>query len=154
MRAAFFHGLESPAVSEKNTILEKHFSEVYAPPMNYRDPALFARVLQDIQENRPDFLIGSSMGGWFAFCLSTVTGIPTLLFNPALVGRSFDPAVETGGETPRQTVVLGKDDEVVNGRDSMSWLVDNYDGGMLFTHEKMAHRIPAEIFEKWVSKIS
>jgi predicted esterase YcpF (UPF0227 family) len=154
MRAAFFHGLESPPVSEKNSILEKYFSEVYAPPMNYRDPSSFRRVLQDITEFKPDVLIGSSMGGWFAFCLSTMTGIPTLLYNPALIGRSFNPVVETGNEVPKQTVVLGKHDEVINSRESMSWLVDNYDGAMSFTHEAIAHRIPADVFEKWVANIS
>jgi predicted esterase YcpF (UPF0227 family) len=152
MRTAFFHGLESPPVSEKNAILDKHFTDVYAPPMDYRDPGLFSRVLQEVTEKRPDVLIGSSMGGWFAYCLSTVTGIPTLLFNPACVGRSFNPIIETGKELPQQTIILGKYDDVINHQESMSWLVDNYHGPMSFTYEGIGHRIPADIFEKQIEK--
>lgn len=151
MRAAFFHGLESPPVSEKNAILNRYFTDVYAPPMDYRDPGVFSRVLEEIEKNRPDVLIGSSMGGWFAYCLSTLTGIPTLLFNPACVGRSFNPVIKTGEEAPQQIIVLGKHDEIVNHQESMGWLVDNYHGPMSFTYEDIAHRIPADIFGKWIT---
>ena len=108
MRVAFFHGLESKPHSEKNIELVKHFGEsnVYAPAMDYRDPNLFETVLKEIKERDIQLLIGSSMGGYFSYCLSTITGIPTLLFNPAVIGRSFDPVTELGNLPAKHTVVL------------------------------------------------
>ena len=78
---AFFHGLESKPFSEKNQILIEHYGDanVYAPAMDYRDPWLFDTVLKQIRERDIELLIGSSMGGYFAYCLSTMTGIPTIL---------------------------------------------------------------------------
>ena len=83
MRVAFFHGLESPAISDKTVALEKLFDYVYDPAMDYKDSGLFNKVLAEVKKQKIDLLIGSSMGGWFAYCISTLTGIPTLLFNPA-----------------------------------------------------------------------
>jgi uncharacterized protein len=150
MTAAFFHGLESQPWSEKNVILNKHFSRVYDPEMNYRNPQIFEVMHQCILEVKPDVLIGSSMGGWFAHCISTLTGIPTLLFNPAFVNRSFNPTVILGKETPLQTAIFGRHDLVIDPKTSVEWLMNNFAGPISFSFDDMEHRIPAEIFEYWI----
>jgi len=148
-RVAFFHGMESKPVSEKNRVLESGFSFVYAPPMNYRDPGLFTEVLNQVKESNIELLIGSSMGGWFAYCISTLTGIPTLLFNPALHSRQFDPQIELGEVKSHHTVILGRHDGIIDPIHSLQWLAENKVNSSSW-YVEMEHRIPIEVFEKWV----
>ena len=152
LRIAFLHGLESPHISDKTEFLNKEFSFVYAPKMDYHDPILFEKTLKEIQENKIDLIIGSSMGGWFAHCLSTITNIPTLLFNPAFHSRSFDPVVNIGDHFPHQTIVLGINDEVIKEADTVDYLHNNNIGCLVF-FENIGHRTPIGIFEKYVNKI-
>lgn len=154
MRVAFFHGLESNPYSEKNVALDAQFEFVYAPPMDYRDKNLFAKVLKEVQSNNIDLLIGSSMGGWFAYNISTITGTPCLLFNPAVQGRSFDPIVSNGNKRAKHTIILGKQDEVIDPNKTINWFSKSGIGNQTFTWENMEHRIPINIFKKWLSKTS
>lgn len=152
MKVAFFHGLESKPFSEKNIELVKHFGEsnVYAPAMDYRDPTLFEKVLKEIKERDIELLIGSSMGGYFAYCLSTMTGIPTLLFNPAVIGRSFDPVVELGDKPSLHSVVLGINDDVIDPIESTAYFMNKGIGEFEYNKEDIGHRIPIEIFTKYL----
>jgi hypothetical protein len=152
MRVAFFHGLESNPYSEKNIALDAEFEFVYAPPMDYRDKNLFSKVLKEVQSGNFDLLIGSSMGGWFAYNVSTITGTPCLLFNPAVQGRSFDPTVSSGTKRAKHTIVLGKEDEVIDPNKTITWFSKNGIGSQTFTWENMEHRIPISVFKKWLSK--
>jgi predicted esterase YcpF (UPF0227 family) len=158
MKVAFFHGLESPHRSEKNEILDKYFDaeNVYAPAMDYKDPELFNSVLQHLQENPVDLLIGSSMGGYFAHSLSTILGTPTLLFNPALHSRSFNPEnVKTGPHFPSQMFILGKHDTVIDPHKTFSLITaDDYKFYTAITVEDMGHRIPVEIFESIIKEFA
>jgi predicted esterase YcpF (UPF0227 family) len=117
--------------------------------MNYRDPGLFTEVLNQVKESNIELLIGSSMGGWFAYCISTLTGIPTLLFNPALHSRQFDPQIELGEVKSHHTVILGRHDEIIDPLHSLQWLAENKVNSSSW-YVEMEHRIPIEVFEKWV----
>jgi len=153
MRVAFFHGLESEPRTEKNVALESEFEFVIAPPMDYTDSSLFDRVLKEVKENKIELLIGSSMGGWFAYCMSTVTGIPTLLFNPAVQGRSMEPTVKTGSKSVKHTIVLGKKDDVIDPKKSVEWFAQNGKGQFNYNYESIAHRIPINVFTKWITNM-
>jgi predicted esterase YcpF (UPF0227 family) len=146
---AFFYGLESPQRSEKNEILHKYYERVYEPMMDYYNPEMFNVVLRELKKNPVDLLVGSSMGGWFAYNLSTITGIPTLLFNPAVHSRSFSPNVKSGNKHPRQSIVLGKNDNVIDFIETIKYF-NKIDIVTDFDLEVMEHRIPADIFEKYV----
>jgi hypothetical protein len=147
--AAFFHGLESPSYSEKNVELEKAFDEVYAPPMDYSDPRVFDQVLSEVKKRRPDVLIGSSMGGWFAYCISTLTGIPTLLFNPAVHSRSMEPRVKRGSQKAPHTVILGDSDSVIDPKKTVEWF--SQQGVPIRTKSvSIGHRVPLDVFSKWI----
>jgi predicted esterase YcpF (UPF0227 family) len=93
--------------------------------MDYRDPWLFDTVLKQIRERDIELLIGSSMGGYFAYCLSTMTGIPTVLFNPAVIGRSFPIK-------------------------SSAYFAEYGIGEFEYHREDIGHRIPKEVFTRWV----
>jgi len=147
MRVAFFHGLESSPKSVKSTYLKKHY-DAWCPAMDYNNPRLFDEVLEHIKSNKPDLLIGSSMGGWFAFCISTLTGIPTLLLNPAVHSRSIEPKVRIGTMKARQKVVLGKKDVVIDPEKTKVWFNQNYKYPVEFHMESNAHRTPNPIMVK------
>jgi len=151
-RVAFFHGLESLPRTEKNEMLEKEFDFVFAPPMDYYNPLLFDNVLKSLEDNPVDYLIGSSMGGYFAYQLSTILGTPTLLFNPAVHGRSINPPVKTGNFKPHHTLVLGEKDDVIDAFVTSRWFNDNNENTFI-NYEKIEHRIPADIFSKWINNI-
>jgi hypothetical protein len=153
MRVAFFHGLESAPHSEKNVALDSTFDFVYAPPMDYTDAGLFDRVLKQVQNDEIDLLIGSSMGGYFAYCISTITGIPTLIFNPAVQGRSMEPKVKYGNKRAIHTVVLGRKDDVIDPNKSIEWFDKNGIGQFRYTWESNAHRIPINVFTKWITNM-
>ncbi len=152
MKVAFFHGLESLPRSEKNIFLEEVFDHIYAPAIDYNSPDSFSIMQDKIQEFQPDLLIGSSMGGYFAFCLSTLYDIPTLLFNPAVVDRSFDPQVSIGEYMPKQTIILGKNDNVIGPFKSIAWFDQLGKKNFLFHWEESGHRTPLPVFSKWVLK--
>ena len=147
MKVAFFHGLESNEKSEKSQYLKSNFN-AWCPAMDYRNPKLFDEVLAHINSDKPDLLIGSSMGGWFAYCLSTLTGIPTLLLNPAVQGRSMEPKVHLGNMKAKHTVVLGSEDIVIDPAKTKSWLKSNCKGAFEIHMERIGHRTPNPIMVK------
>ena len=149
MTVAFFHGLESPSKSEKNDALHLMYSNVYEPAMNYREEGTFEKTLKEIKRIKPDLLIGSSMGGWWAYCLSTHTGIPTLLFNPAVHSRPYDPKVPVGNLKAKHIIVLGTHDDVINPSSTVKWLRDKKIKATI-NYENIGHRIPIDIFSKWI----
>jgi len=151
-RVAFFHGLESLPRTEKNEMLEKEFDFVFAPPMDYYNPLIFDNVLSTLEENPVDYLIGSSMGGFFAYQLSTLLGIPTLLFNPAVHGRSINPPVKTGDLKVHHTLVLGEKDDIIDPFVTSRWFNDNKENTFI-NYESIGHRIPADVFNKWINNI-
>jgi hypothetical protein len=153
MKVAFFHGLESDHPSDKTHSLEKKFDEVLALPMDYKNPSLFDNTLNAVKAFKPDLLIGSSMGGWFAYCISTLTGIPTLLFNPAVHSRSIEPEVRLGKFKSEHTVVFGRADQVIDPSRSMNWFDKKGIGSFDFNYESNAHRTPINIFNKWVNSM-
>ena len=119
--------------------------------MYYRDPWLFDTVLKQIKERDIELLIGSSMGGYFAYCLSTITGVPTVLFNPAVIGRSFDPVTEMGLINSKHRVILGINDDVIDPIKSSAYFDEYGIGDFEYHREDIGHRIPREVFIRWVT---
>lgn len=156
MKVAFFHGLESPARSEKNVILKELFGaeNVFAPAMDYRNPEMYNEVLNYLKENPVDLLIGSSMGGYFAHNLSSILGIQALLFNPALHSRSMEPQnVKCGAHRPTQVFVLGRQDEVINPMETLKLICNPDCNWEIFVgFENIGHRVLREVFKKWIIK--
>jgi hypothetical protein len=150
MKVAFFHGLESPHPSDKTEALRRVYTHVYDPPMDYTDPRLFEEVLSEVKKQKIELLIGSSMGAWFAYCISTLTGIPTLLFNPAVHSRSMNPKVRSGSIKSSHTVVFGKKDSVVDPDKTVEWFDKNGVGKLHYNWEPMEHRIPISVFMRWI----
>jgi predicted esterase YcpF (UPF0227 family) len=145
----FFHGLESNPISDKSQYLES-IGDCYCPEMDYQNPELFGKILGEVMDKKPTLLVGSSMGGWFAYCISTLTGIPTLLFNPAFHSRSIEPNVLIGNKLSNHTIVFGETDSVINPNQSVMWLNENGIGSFQYHYDSHGHTTPIDIFKKWV----
>ena len=150
-KVAFFHGLESPAISDKTEYLDSAFTDVYAPAMDYSKAGLFEEVLAEVKKRKIDLLVGSSMGGWFAYCISTLTGIPTVLFNPAVHSRALEPNVFRGSSRSNHTVILGRRDDVIDPQKTKNWFKTDGVGNFTDHMEPNGHRTPIGIFRKYVS---
>ena len=148
MKVAFFHGLDSKVMSEKTYALREKFDDVYDPSMDYTDPNMFEKVLKHLQDNPVDLLIGSSMGGYFAYCLSTQLGIRTLLFNPAVHSRPLDPVVTLGDKETNHLVVLGTQDNVIKPSETVKFFRDV--NNVTIVNEEIGHSIPIEIFKSYI----
>ncbi len=92
------------------------------------------------------------MGGFFAYQLSTLLGVPTLLFNPAVHGRSINPPVKTGNLKVHHTLVLGEKDDIIDPFITSRWFKDNKEDTFI-NYERIGHRIPGDIFNKWINNI-
>ena len=148
MRVAFFHGLDSAPVSEKTYALRETFDEVYDPAMDYKNTEMFNIVLKHLQENPVDLLIGSSMGGYFAYCLSTILGTRTLLFNPAVHSRPLEPIVQLGGKESNHLIVLGNTDTIITPKETEIFFNDV--SGVNIIREDIGHTVPIEVFKKYI----
>lgn len=155
----FLHGLESSTKGQKAEFLKSNFQNTYIPELGYRDEPpqdLFNRIESELSGKNIKLIIGSSLGGYLAYSICKKLNCPGLLFNPALsynsVGLQFD---ESGQNYPKLTVVLGKLDDIVEPETVIDYLNNNYDNSKLnINFEDMGHRVPADIFEKWVRLIA
>ena len=152
LRIAFLHGFESKEVSDKTKYLDDNFI-CYHPKMDYNNPNLFEIIYHELYEFKPDYIVGSSMGGWYAYCYSTLLNVPSILFNPAMHGRPIEVPVIQGQYKPIHHVILGEFDDVLDYKDTLMWFYIkktdehvNYDVQL----EPMEHRTPIEIFKKYM----
>lgn len=152
MRIAYLHGLETKTKGPKNDYLREIAKDVYDPILDYRDKNTFSKVLKELKEFKPDFIIGSSMGGYFAFVLADYLGIPAVLFNPALHSRSIDielPYKKLKKKGTRYFCLFGKNDNIIEPRKTVDYLRDlrvNYLG----TYFNGEHRVHTEVFKEFV----
>lgn len=153
MRVVFLHGLESGFVKSKFDLMNDRFDDVLYPTIDYRKPNIFNKILFDIKEFNPDYIIGSSIGGWLGYCYSTIFNKPALLFNPAFINRSVDIKVDEGFHRPFQTLVIGRLDDVIDPKESMVWYSKNFNGSSRIHFEDIGHRIPIEVFKKYIDKV-
>ena len=155
MNIAYLHGLES-TIDQKDPkiiFLNKNFDKVYTPSINYQDAKTFDKLYKNIKSLNPDLIVGSSMGGYVSYLIGSKLSIPVLLFNPAMVGRTFDPVVDDSGlKKTRIDIRFGKGDSVIIGKDVRSFFKENgvsynhtgYDGG---------HRVPADVFINSIKEV-
>jgi len=148
MKIAYLHGLES-TIDQKDPkiiFLNKNFDSVYAPSINYQDDKTFNKLYKSIKSLNPDLIVGSSMGGYVSYLIGSKLSIPVLLFNPAMVGRTFDPVVDDSGlKKTKINIRFGKSDSVINGSAVRSFFKEN---GISFNHivYNGGHRVPTDVF--------
>ena len=150
-KVIYFHGLESKQGGEKVDFLAQRYFTI-APIMDYHNPNLFQEMLELVQDVEPDLLIGSSMGGYFAYMIASHTGTPVVLLNPALHSRTFEPENVTQGPLEVVgTVINGDQDDVINPTATASMLRTSIAKGQLrYYLRDHGHRTPLKIFEDYL----
>ena len=151
MKVWYLHGLESAAGGPKVNFLNEVADEVYAPEMDYNIPNLFNLLLAVGKANKPDLIIGSSMGGYFADALGSHLDVEVLLFNPALHSRSIEPIGVTYGETNwKRNFVVGTEDDVIDPKATRVYK----DLAKTWTEiEGMGHRTTLPVFKDIYKKV-
>ena len=114
MNVWYLHGLESKAGGPKVDYLRKVSDKVFAPEIKYTNPNTFDVLLNLAKEDKPDLIIGSSMGGYYADAIASHFGINVLLFNPALHSRPIDTKLPYGDNFGRKFTVLGTEDKLID----------------------------------------
>ena len=153
--AIYFHGLESSQGGIKVHFLNQEVDFLEAPAMDYTKEGIFEEWLDYVKNEEPDLLIGSSMGGYFAMALATHTGIPVLVFNPAIHSRSIEiNGLGSGTEKLTGLVVLGKKDEVINPGPTISMLQGTQNNLDIIIEKEMGHRVPLDVFIDMYNKIA
>lgn len=151
MNVWYLHGLESAVGGPKVDFLYNKADKVYAPEMDYNFHGMFEGLLKLAKYNKPDLIIGSSMGGYFADALGSHLGVEVLLFNPALHSRPMEPEGVTYGETNwERNFVVGTKDRVIDPKATLVYK----DIAKSYTEiEGMEHRtslnVFTDIYNKW-----
>ena len=121
----YLHGLESKANCDKVGFLRSLGHIVTSPKIDYKDPNCYSDLCDFVIKDyyKYDVIIGSSMGGWCAWNLGKDIGVPVLLLNPAMYGRSIDIDIEPVRESRASKVFLavGLIDDVINSIKSLGW---------------------------------
>ena len=149
----YLHGLESNQGGKKVDYLSSKYI-VHAPKLSYKDPKCFDEIFRLIKENDFDLIIGSSMGGYLALEMGEVFGLPTILFNPALHSRLFEPVNNYKpklGSTVHN-VILGGKDEIIDCNKTCEYLNLNDIQYIKELIPNMTHRTPLNIFIDVVDK--
>ena len=151
MNVWYLHGLESKAGGSKVDFLRKVSDKVYAPKVDYNHTEMFSSLLKLAKYNKPDLIIGSSMGGYFADALGSHLDVEVLLFNPALHSRSIEPKGVTYGETNwERNFVVGTEDEVIDPKATRVYK----DLAKTWTEiEGMGHRTSLKVFKDIYKKV-
>lgn len=153
MKVLFLHGLESKPTGPKMRYLKDRFESYYAPEIDYEDPDAYEEILDLCIAEEFDVIIGSSMGGYFAYAIGTTLGTPVVMFNPALHSRTFDPyGVAYGNKAIDGVCVLGMDDDVIDPIKTYEMLKDA-ENLAIMPIKGMGHRIPFTEFIEVIEKI-
>ena len=152
MKILYIHGLDSQPHPDKLSILEEYGNTPFSLHMDYRkDKAAYWKLRDLAIEAKVEQLIGSSLGGYFAYWLGQELDIPQLLFNPAMPFRSVNvPGVDAIGEeaTPSK-VVLGAQDDIMPANLNQAFF-SSRDHARVITCSWLGHQIDLETFEEMV----
>jgi hypothetical protein len=158
----YLHGLDAVPIGEKINFLYSLGYDVFSPHLNYRNEdsnEIFDWMVDEISKKNVKLIIGSSLGGFLAYCLCKKLNIPGLLFNPVLDPKipmdRFGISFDTSGEyNPKIEIVMGELDELLPPEQTIDWIKsnvkdDNYDKHII---PGMKHRTPIDVFVKWIEK--
>ena len=151
MKVAYLHGLESPNYGPKVDWLNDKF-DTYVPKLDYNSKTIFEEALDGCRGS--SLIVGSSMGGYFAYIIGQHLRIPTLLFNPAVVSRNFEPIVQLSNRNgTKNTVYLGKNDNVIKGSKIKKYFSNEGVGSFKYNTYDGGHRVPEDVFIGAISKV-
>lgn len=157
MNILYLHGLDSNLSIEKRRIL-KSFGTIIAPDLDYRlNPNMIKILFNKYADQKIDFIVGSSIGGFTGFYLSKLMQIPALLFNPALPYRTSVlqniPIINDEHKHLLQ-IVIGSQDDVILAKDNLDFIFKQLpfkNDFRLHILKDLGHGIPLDIFDNEVN---
>ena len=108
--------------------------------------------MREVKKFKPDVIIGSSMGGYFAYKLAKNLAVPAILFNPALHTRSTEPDMtgDTGSwHNPKMKFIFGKRDKVIDPIKTIEMLGIKGSNYEILDH---GHQTPYKVFVNSIIK--
>jgi len=148
MKILFFHGFESTLPSSKADWMAQQGHTVLAHPMGYDKDNAFYKALECAKEFNPNLIVGSSMGGYFAFLTGTHLPTKLVLLNPALQSRSKEyKHPENGKYLPETWALLGKNDTLIDPVVTAEKLKKLNAKVTIGEH---AHRTPLDVFSAYM----
>jgi len=144
----YLHGLNSTHQNDRTDWLQK-IGNVINPPMIYKNFPLDYRFLEKlIIQNRPAWIIGSSLGGYFAFHLGNYYRIPTVLLNPALsLTNIVRPDNRLAPTDAMHTISLGIKDEIVSPAGTKA-VLQQLKARYQIIESNIGHETTFEVFKK------
>lgn len=155
MKIFFIHGLESKGPSPEKVNFLKTISDVLAPTINWKSESpdkIWNNLINQIIKFKPDMLIGSSMGGYAAYCLGEHLKINTILFNPPIHHRSIDMNFKFNQNFIKHRIFFGSTDTVVD-RDLVIKELINHQANFTSDIYNGGHQVKLDVFKKSISKI-
>lgn len=148
----YIHGLDSQPNPKKLAILEKFGHRTHALHLDYRKDLLaYAKLKREAKDKNIDFIVGSSLGGYFGYWLGHDLKINQLLFNPAMPFRSVQVQTLDITENPtiKSWVVIGINDEVIPPNLNIAFF-KNRESIRLISCQWLGHQIDEVTFEEMV----
>lgn len=138
MKIFNIHGYGGSAENSACIALKQLGFDVISPQIDY-DAEIPEKILDNLKEilkeNKPDYIVGTSLGGFFALLTSIHFNIPVVLVNPCLMPFITLPELNHSGDVSgfirlfgnfadiRQentTAIIGGQDEVISYHDTVT----------------------------------
>lgn len=151
MKILYIHGLYGKPKKEKIDLLTAKGHEMVAPLINYveEQEAVYPKLRKICEESNVEYIVGSSMGGYFGYWLGQDLKIPQLLFNPALPYRSVLMSIPEIEEdvSVKSWVVVGAKDATIDPELNKQFFKDKANARLICC-EWLEHRIDMLTFEE------
>lgn len=157
MKTLYIHGYKSYPIPQKIEIMEAAGLQVTAPEIEFdQGESVYPFLKQIILEEKTEFLVGSSLGGFSAYWLAEELGLPCLLFNPAMnysnTLMDYIPEIEER-LCPARFVVIGALDETIDPEENQHFF-NSMDDGECYQRmvlcQWLGHQIDFDTFDEMV----
>jgi len=172
----YLHGLNSSSKSKTALNIADSFNNLIVPDFNEKNVfetiEQIYKIISNINTNQKVFIIGSSLGGFFANYFGSLNELPVILINPLVDPDDMNQFVEIDEFTPESIeqlklflpddtsrggmlVLLDKDDEIFDytkavEKYSNMGMIECFDGGShRFDHLKQSKNIIGEYIESF-----
>ena len=112
--------------------------------------SFIAAHLKEVEEFGPDYVVGSSMGGWFGLNMAIHLNVPCM-FNPAVVKRFQRSRSHQWARRAQKWICCSATDDVVNGHDVVDWM-NLRKFPINVTWADCGHRVPPEVYGPWLDE--
>lgn len=130
MKILNIHGYKGNAENSAYFALKELGHDVISPQLDYDAESpenILSSLSAVLSDSKPDVIVGTSLGGFFALLLSIESGLPSVLVNPCLMPFVTLPQLGYGGDISGFIRLFGRFSElgkssvfaVIGGRDEV-----------------------------------